>query len=179
MSNTGKTIIILSTWLMLVIVGFWWFEFRLWRSFSDPLFQFDGQGLVLPTQLQSQKGVKVVHYIDHNCYCSLKQVQHMKTLSWDDGAVNQWVVEPSSTSMHPVPATPAVAIWDENNELAYIGPYSAGGICGLGEDFVNRVVSLLRQNRNPRWINTLAKGCYCPWSNEVLNERQHVDAQTL
>ena len=179
MLKMGTTGVILTLWVGLVVVGFWWFEFRHWRTLDDALYQFDGHQLRLPESLKNQSGIKLVHYLDESCYCSLRQRQHLLDASWSSADLIQTVVKPGLIEGIEVPATPAVAIWNEQNELAYFGPYSAGGLCGVGQDFVSRVLQALSARKNPQWINTLAKGCYCPWPKEVMDEEQHVDATTL
>ncbi len=69
------------------------------------------------------------------------------------------------------PSSPAVLIADENNELAYFGPYSIGAVCTAGQgNFVEKALDKLLDGSNPKMINTMAVGCFCPWrqqDNEV------------
>ena len=81
----------------------------------------------------------------------------------------QHLVEPQLVNQLgiAVPASPAVAIWDEHGKLAYFGPYSSGLVCGQGDDFVSRVMVRLTQKQNPEWINMLGVGCFCPWQSQI------------
>ena len=62
----------------------------------------------------------------------------------------QWVV-----------ATPAVAVIEADGSVAYFGPYSAGAVCGEGEDLLKTVVKQLQENQNFAWFNLLSYGCFC------------------
>lgn len=62
------------------------------------------------------------------------------------------------------PSSPAVAVADANGELAYFGPYSIGAVCSVGNgDFVEATLKKLLGGNNPRQVNILATGCFCPW----------------
>ena len=40
--------------------------------------------------------------------------------------------------MQSLPASPALAIWDRDGNLAYAGPYSEGLVCNSSNSFVDR-----------------------------------------
>lgn len=57
--------------------------------------------------------------------------------------------------------TPAVAIWNENNELTYYGPHSLGYVCNAESSFVKKVIDSLLQNIHSKNTNIVGKGCFC------------------
>jgi hypothetical protein len=63
-----------------------------------------------------------------------------------------------------VPSSPAAAIFAADRELAYFGPYSIGAVCSQGQgNFVETVLTRLKQGQNPHFLNTMAVGCFCDW----------------
>lgn len=70
-----------------------------------------------------------------------------------------------------IPSSPAAAIVSASAELAYFGPYSLGAVCLQGQgDFVESVLARLEQGQNPRFLNTMAVGCFCDWpGNTPIN----------
>lgn len=70
---------------------------------------------------------------------------------------------PELRALRP-PSSPAVAVVDNKEQLAYFGPYSTDGLCSAdGGGFVEAVLDNLLAGRQSRQFNTLAFGCYCPW----------------
>ena len=62
------------------------------------------------------------------------------------------------------PSSPALAITGASGQLAYFGPYSEGGACGVGAGgFAERSLEGLLLGKETTRINTLVAGCYCPW----------------
>ena len=158
---------IVGAWLLCAAFAFWWFEYRYWGAYPDQLIQFDSKAV---TKLYSilNKGHAnqrmVVHFIDESCPCDAYRVAHVSKLA----PILAHSVEISLTPQDvnqldiPIPATPAVAIWDEAGELAYFGPYSSGMTCGTGLDFIALVYTKLTAGNNPNWINSQGYGCFCP-----------------
>jgi hypothetical protein len=164
-------IIGIITWFVLMAMSFWWFEYRHWQSFSNINVTFNGRGLdhlfkLLPSG--SSGKIRVVHFTDQACACSSYSRAHIEDLQGILTQTEQFTLSSldSITDKISIPATPSVAVWDQQGELAYFGPYSGGAVCGEGSDFVSRVVDELNQHRNPKWINMLGIGCYCPWPKQ-------------
>jgi len=68
------------------------------------------------------------------------------------------------TGASRIPAIPSAAVFNNNGQLNYFGPYNDGAFCGVGgTDFVEKVADLVIQNEQPNIINTLSYGCYCNW----------------
>lgn len=65
-----------------------------------------------------------------------------------------------------LPASPAVAIWDRDGNLAYVGPYSEGAVCTSANSFIEPVIEALLAGRPLQSTGTLAVGCYCPWQDD-------------
>ena len=62
-----------------------------------------------------------------------------------------------------LPASPAVAIWDTQGQLAYFGPYSEGATCNASNSFIEPVLQALLDKRPVTATQTLASGCFCDW----------------
>lgn len=159
--GTAKAVwLVIPAWLMTVIAGFWWIEYRHWQRLETLAVAFNGQDIQdLHTQLGSQDTVTVMHFVNTLCPCHAYSESHIERLQPVLATTKQ--VTLTSANAPQIPATPSVAIWDGKGELAYFGPYSSGAVCGQGKDFVTRVLGELEQNNNPRWINTVGIGCYC------------------
>ena len=174
-SKQQLALAVLVAWLVLSALAFWWFQFRHIGPFSDYWASFDGQYFkeyqLLPTQ--GYEAV-VVHFIDEECPCSRFATDHIAELEEQYGARVEFIryqpdiFAPASTNaqqkLAAILVSPAVAIWDQQGQLAYLGPYSGGAICGQGTDFVAMTLNLLAQNQNPLWFNQEAVGCFCQWS---------------
>ena len=58
-----------------------------------------------------------------------------------------------------VPATPAIAVFDDNGRLSYLGPYAMGTGCFTGNGIVEKHLSTtVNQGAT---IPLDASGCYC------------------
>lgn len=165
-------VITIIVWLVTMLLGFWWFEYRYWQSFMGSNVTFNGALLKsLYKKINADNNylpeVTVVHFTDKDCPCSSYSREHIKNLQPVLEGSQQYVFTPKDSIMTgiSIPAIPSVAVWDKQGTLAYFGPYSSGAVCGLGDDFVTRVLNELKKKINPQWINMLGIGCYCPWAN--------------
>jgi hypothetical protein len=174
--NTIIPSIAIIGWFALMFLSFWWFEYRHWQSFADTNVIFNGHILEklferMPNKLSGK--VTVVHFTDEKCACSSYSFSHIEDLKSALSEAEHFTMSSlnSLTKGIFIPATPSVAVWDKQGQLAYFGPYSSGIVCGEGEDFVSRVMDQLNQKKNPKWINMVGIGCYCPWSKvEMYND---------
>jgi hypothetical protein len=57
--------------------------------------------------------------------------------------------------------TPAVAIWNQNDELTYYGPHNLGYVCNAETSFVEKVIQSLLQGINSKNTNIVGNGCFC------------------
>lgn len=165
-------------WLVLVASAFWFLEYRYWQSFNQSTVIFEGSQLDRLWQRlhkqgasvgENERGITIVHFTEDSCPCVSYSQQHIKQLQPILKQTQQYILQSDDARLVGVslPATPSVAIWDEQGRLAYFGPYSSGLHCGQGEDFVTTIMNKLDQQINPMWINMVGHGCYCPWQSEA------------
>jgi hypothetical protein len=169
-SRYSLPVLSILSWFGVMAFSFWWFEYRHWQSFANGNVTFNGEGLSellerLPTRFDGQGKVRVMHFTDEECACSSYSRGHIKDLQSVLIQSEQFTMTASDSIMNGIliPATPSVAVWDKQGELAYFGPYSSGAVCGEGVDFVSQVLVELERQKNPKWINMLGIGCFCPW----------------
>ena len=174
---------------LICAVGLWvaydWFQGRYIRAFSDQTALFAGDVLSLPAELSGPGPIRVVHFWDPACPCNVGNQQHLAELieRFASRGVSFYAVQkPGSTGHLPktlealqpleqlpgsenLPASPAVGIWNADGRLVYFGPYSEGASCTSGNSFIEPVLEALAEGRTVSATNTLAVGCYCPWSD--------------
>lgn len=164
---------IIPSWLALVALAFWWFEYRYWQHFAPATATFSGvQISQLYSRIGMQGKITVVHFSNKNCPCNTYSRDHVQRLQPQLSVSHQVTLNPSDNALLniSIPASPATAIWDSHGQLAYFGPYSSGAVCGSGLDFVSRTLDAISKNKNPQWVNMVGIGCYCTWKNtEVQN----------
>lgn len=177
--STGRLVLVIFSWACLVVAGFWFFEYRHWRAFAvDDLPReahlFSGQVLQqwyagLPATERSAGQIQIMHfYSADDCPCESYRTAHLADIQMKLAGIAQRDIRAADALAAGlnIPAVPAVAVWDEKGQLAYFGPYSAGVVCGQGDDFVGRVLNLLARGQNPGWVNTTGVGCFCPWRQQ-------------
>ncbi len=170
-------------WLTAMVVAFWWFEARYLRPFDERTALFSGSQLRLPDRLAGPGEIRLVHFWDPACPCNVGNQQHLGELIEryaGRGVQFYGVQKPGSEGQLPqplsalqplpglagserLPASPAVAIWDQRGELAYVGPYSSGFTCTAGNSFIEPLLDALLAGRKVLADNNLASGCFCDW----------------
>ncbi|CAM3764863.1 DUF6436 domain-containing protein [Pseudomonas wadenswilerensis] len=167
--------------------GLWWaydsFQSRYLRTFDNQTALFSGDRLQLPANIAGPGPIRLVHFWDPACPCNVGNQQHLGELIEHFGpqGVEFYVVQKPGTrgqlpatlsALKPLaglpgaehlPATPGVAIWDRNGQLAYFGPYSEGATCNSSNSFIEPILLALSQGRAVSATHTMAVGCYCPW----------------
>ncbi|MBD9398919.1 DUF6436 domain-containing protein [Pseudomonas sp. PDM11] len=176
--------LIAALWLVAMLAAFWWFEARYLRPFDERTALFSGSQLRLPDQLAGPGEIRLVHFWDPACPCNVGNQQHLGELleRYRERGVQFYAVQkPGSQGQLPqalrtlqpldglrgsqlLPASPAVAIWDQRGELAYVGPYSSGFNCTSGNSFVEPLLDALLEGRKVLADNNLASGCFCDWA---------------
>lgn len=185
---TRKTLLaslLILLWAAAMLAAYWWYEARYLRSFSEQTALFYGEQLRLPDELAGPGPIRLVHFWDPACPCNVGNQQHLAELIERFGPqdVSFYAVQkPGSTGQLPstlsalqplaklagstqIPASPAVAIWDRNGQLAYFGPYSEGATCTSSNSFIEPILDALVQGRPVNASNTLAVGCFCDWQS--------------
>lgn len=170
--------------LIAMLAAFWWFQAHYLRAFDERIELFSGHQLQLPAQLAGPGAIRLVHFWDPACPCNVGNQQHLGELleRYSGRGVQFYSVrKPGSQGQLPqalralqpidgltgsqqLPASPAVAIWDQHGELAYFGPYSSGVTCTSGNSFVEPLLDALLEGRKVLADNNLASGCFCDWS---------------
>lgn len=167
------------------VVLIWWLSGAAYlRPYAEQTVIF-GQGeLKLPPELAGPGPIRVVHFWDPDCPCNAETDAHLRYLIGlhrNADVAFYSVQRPGSTGeiapflrgrmqplpgidgMQSLPASPALAIWDRDGNLAYAGPYSEGLVCNSSNSFVEPVLDALTQGRQVSLASGLAVGCYCAW----------------
>jgi len=182
--------VLLSLLVLAAGVALWslnqWYQDRYIRPFSETTVLFDAGTLRLPAELAGAGSIRVVHLWDPPCPCNVGNQQHLAELleRFAGQAVSFHVWQkPGSRGQLPdtlkalqplaelpgaehLPASPAVAIWDQAGRLAYVGPYSEGAVCTSANSFIEPVIEALLAGRAVTSTGSLAVGCYCAWQDE-------------
>lgn len=128
----------------------------------------------------SEGKLRIVHFLDPLCPCTAFTLTHLESLSsWFSAHPNeQWVVTPRD---HPPPMQmlerlhanalaldiplrvgPAIAIWQQNGELAYFGPYSLAMVCGEDALLMETLEAVTQGTGIPAAF-PIETGCFCNW----------------
>ena len=185
---TRKTLLaslLIMLWAAAMLVAYWWYEARYLRSFSEQTALFYGEQLRLPDELAGPGPIRLVHFWDPACPCNIGNQQHLADLieRFAPQGVSFYAVQkpgtqgqlPSTLSaLQPlaalpgsdqIPASPAVAVWDRNGQLAYFGPYSQGATCTSSNSFIEPILQALSEDRPVNATHNMAVGCYCAWQH--------------
>lgn len=137
---------------------------KLWR-----LSQNDGFDEKFSQTLQKLIGanqLKVVHFSDNACSCNPVAEAHIKSvkkLALQQGFVNQDIDMDKFPELQSIlPSTPAIAVFDGQGELVYLGPYSAGYACTVGNGIVESYIAGKNAKAPGATVLSGTKGCYCP-----------------
>lgn len=107
----------------------------------------------------------VVHFTSQDCVCDSFASRHQNTfkdlLSDQKYSYHIVTVVEGAPLALMLPATPAVAIFDDQGKLSYLGPYAAGMGCYAGPGFVEQIVSYVLSEPAGAWVNSDNQGCYC------------------
>jgi len=162
-----------------------WFQGRYIRVFSEHATLFEGDALQLPDALAGPGPIRLVHFWDPACPCNVANQQHLGELqaTYSARGVAFYAVQKAGShgrlpanldsfkalaaiaGSDSIPASPAVAIWDHQGQLAYFGPYSEGATCDSSNSFIEPILKALADGRPVNATHTLAQGCYCAWSS--------------
>ncbi|MDM7859428.1 DUF6436 domain-containing protein [Alteromonas sp. ASW11-36] len=132
-------------------------------------------GALATQQLGQDIANTVVHFSSQdNCMCETvasRHIQAVKNLSSELGKNNIDVALAESSSwLNTIPATPAVAVFDANGELTYLGPYAEGAGCFTGQGIVES--HLDNTAHIGATILMEAEGCYCRAATKKAGKSQ-------
>ncbi len=187
MALSRKTLlaaVLIAVWAVAMVAAFWWFQARYIRPFEPRTALFSGAELRLPAELAGPGPIRLVHFWDPACPCNVGNQQHLGELvkTYAPRGVKFYAVQKAGSSGHLpenlkalqplealpgselLPASPAVAIWDQQGRLAYFGPYSEGALCTSANSFIEPVLEALSDGRPVLGEGSLAVGCFCDWS---------------
>lgn len=190
---------LLVVWLLASALGYWWYQARYLTTYHSPDSTQSkpdevrarleaGWLAVVEEQNLSKASATLVHFSAPGCPCSEASLQHLRSLYEKFRLSGLQIVqatdqfrdfpEPVNEQVRKivmpnlwseVKAVPAAALFAEDGQLIYFGPYSSGASCGNGINFVDNELQQLYQQRNQQstdnqlwpWINNLAFGCFC------------------
>ena len=172
-SNPTKTkhYLLVTLWLLFTFVAAGYFiQLRLVEFDPDQQLyglsrqevQLELEQLLALTSGDSQG--KIIHFSSENCRCNKLAQRHKSSINRLASADGLGIVDYEIASLpdnFPLPSVPAIALFDKQGELAYLGPYSQGLGCGESEGMIEVVMNNLRHGMNPELILNDAKGCYC------------------
>ncbi|MDV6314855.1 DUF6436 domain-containing protein [Idiomarina sp. HP20-50] len=109
---------------------------------------------------------RVFHITSQDCSCNWRSSGHIasvkRQVTESDGQNLIIDIDQVSSLKDFVPATPAIIMFNKSSKLIYIGPYADGAFCTTENSFVEELIpSVSVSSRAPKWVNTVAKGCYC------------------
>ncbi|HLD68554.1 MAG TPA: DUF6436 domain-containing protein [Pseudomonas sp.] len=174
-------------WVLAMLAAYWWYQVRYIRPFSEQTALFSGEMLRLPDELAGPGPIRLVHFWDPACPCNVGNQQHLAELLQRFGPLGvefHAVQKPGSRGQLPatlqalkplaslpgageLPASPAVAIWGRDGQLAYFGPYSEGASCTSSNSFIEPILEALQEGRRVTATHNLAVGCFCTWPPEA------------
>lgn len=107
---------------------------------------------------------KTVHFTQNDCVCNYvaePHIESIKQLTKDKNGVNINIPLTDELTEY-VPSTPAVAVFNEDEQLIYFGPYATGLFCTKSNGLVERFI--INRNTINQPIATIpmdSEGCYC------------------
>ena len=165
--------IIIFIWFLVMFLGLMFYTTQRLVDF-DPNAELLDQSLdnqyymdlkaELSEQYESVAG-KAFHFSKNGCFCNLVAQQHISQVG-EMISAEQFSNVNVSLSEHSeferfLPSTPAIALYNSDGALMYIGPYSTGYLCVAGNGLVEEIIPRMGQSVDNPIVMTLARGCYC------------------
>lgn len=177
--STAKKVLVLLLlliWLAGLAWAFWWFEVRYVKAFERPAY-FNAQN-VQPPFAPGQ--VQVLHVWQPGCPCNGGHEAYLENMTARFAQQGVLFARAGPSSGEGLPATlqnllhwpipdewsnwpgaPAVAIWDAQGNLAYVGPYSDGAHCNRDSSFIEPVITALLAGRPVSVVTQDTVACLC------------------
>lgn len=106
-----------------------------------------------------------IHFRSGKCACEALVGSHSDELATNLAAANFHNVTVKLDDLPGIgayiPSTPAVAIFNESQQLIYLGPYAIGLGCFTDDSLINTILRYTRANYWGAQINSDVEGCYC------------------
>lgn len=172
----GGLLLLIVLWFGAVLTGLWWLlDARLvWFDADGQLQQhastagYEQQLTAQLLQIAPDTQSAVFHIFAENCACNWRTRGHQQAIERsvsEQGGRNIAVdIDQYPELKTLIPSTPAVIIFNANQQLVYLGPYADGAFCNTETSFVEQLLPAVSGDgavATGGWINTVAKGCYC------------------
>lgn len=172
----GGLWLLIVLWFGAVLTGLWWLlDARLVWFDADGQLQQQVSAADYEQQLAAEllhiapdTQSAVFHIFAENCACNWRTRGHQQAIARsvsEQGGRNVAVdIDQYPELKALIPSTPAVIIFNANQQLVYLGPYADGAFCNAETSFVEQLLPAITSEGSAAtggWINTVAKGCYC------------------
>ena len=138
-------------------------ETRLLDNSTEATFYADIRSF-LKSNYGSIKG-RAFHISDDDCFCQMVAGAHIadvKKIVENETMENVLIsLEDAPEISNFVPSVPAIIIYNDQEELIYVGPYSTGYLCTTGNGLVEDLIPKMNQSVENPVVMSLARGCYC------------------
>ncbi|MCC2618145.1 DUF6436 domain-containing protein [Aestuariibacter halophilus] len=113
------------------------------------------------------------HLQTDNCNCNSSNRSHQGSLNAlvANKGFRSVAISPEQLpeAAHALTAAPALIVFDQQGELAYLGPYASGLSCGTATSLVDTLVKQIADNQHlGSAVITEAQGCYCALPSTVI-----------
>lgn len=135
--------------------------------------EFDQQFATLMSSQVGDVSNTVVHFSDDNCWCQFVGEKHIASVSdlAKSSGLQNYLIEKEdiqSKVSEFIPSFPAVALFNAQGQLTYLGPYSSGIYCSVGNGMIEPFIKNINTPLISATIPLDAEGCYC--ENNALNK---------
>ncbi|NTS77564.1 hypothetical protein HR060_11885 [Catenovulum sp. SM1970] len=176
------TKLFIPLWLILIISVFYlffgqaiqafnqderWLSKATWSAKNDIVEQiFSHYQLTTNTNI-------LIHITNSSCQCERFSQGYIQSVNQqaEFSTYQKLIIDLSSNSLpallvhqlkNIVPATPAALVWSAYHQsVAFIGPHTAGLVCGKGESNLSVVNFSLKHQINPEYFPFEQLGCFC------------------
>jgi hypothetical protein len=137
--------------------------------------------------------LRVVYFWQNNCPCNANVLPHFKEMiaEYTPQSVDFFIADLSKNTrpkksevgetsglqfvdaqivseIRPlIKYTPAVAMWDQNQQLSYYGPHNIGFVCNGDTSFVKKTLDSLLAGITMSNTNTAGESCFCEVEQEL------------
>lgn len=134
------------------------------------------------------KRVTLLNFWNPSCLCNQLSQRHFEGLfkQFDANALRIITIAPANTSDDEIaafiklngermsivrapadfslPTSPAVALFNHEQQLGYFGAWGFGALCTVAsDDFFPNIVRALQNDRYGPFVNVAGNGCFCAW----------------